>query len=55
MLKESFKVYKVLSEGLINLADRFFEMDHAAAAQGLDVYREAIAGSNRLQAHSLAI
>ena len=24
--KESFKVYKAISEGLINLADRFFEM-----------------------------
>ena len=29
-------------------------MDHASAAKGLDVYREAIAGSNRLQACSLA-
>ena len=51
-LKESFKLYKALSEGLINLADRFFEMDHASAAKGLDVYREAITGSNRLQARS---
>ena len=50
VLKESFKLYKALSEGLINLADCFFEMDHAAAAKGLDAYREAIAGSNRLQA-----
>ena len=34
VLKESFKLYKALSEGLINLADCFFEMDHAAGRQG---------------------
>jgi len=50
VLKESFKLYKALSEGLINLADRFFEMDHAHAVKGLEAYREAIAGSNSLQA-----
>jgi hypothetical protein len=50
VLKESFKLYKALSEGLINLADRFFEMDHAHAVRGLEAYREAIAGSNSLQA-----
>ncbi|KAK9841873.1 hypothetical protein WJX81_008520 [Elliptochloris bilobata] len=51
VLKESFKLYKALSEGLINLADRFFEMDHSAAAKGLDAYREAISGSDRLQGY----
>jgi hypothetical protein len=27
VVKESFKVYKAVSEGIINLADAFFEME----------------------------
>lgn len=49
MLKESFKIYKAISEGLINLADRFFEMDYLAAAKGLEIYKESIVASERLQ------
>ena len=49
MLKESFKVYKAISEGLINLADRFFEMDYLAAQAGLEAYKESIVGAERLQ------
>ena len=34
MVKESFKVYKAVSEGVINLADAFFEMEyHDAGAR----------------------
>ena len=28
VVKESFKVYKAVSEGVINLADAFFEMEY---------------------------
>ncbi len=52
VLKESFKVYKAISEGLINLADRFFEMDYLAAQRGLEIYKESIVGSERLQARA---
>ena len=49
MLKESFKVYKAISEGLINLADHFFEMEYLEAHKGLDIYKESIAANERLQ------
>ena len=49
VLTESFKVYKAISEGLINLADRFFEMDHLDAQQGLEAYKESLVANERLQ------
>lgn len=49
VLKESFKVYKAISEGLINLADRFFEMEYLDAHKGLEVYKESIVANDRLQ------
>ena len=49
VLKESFKVYKAISEGIINLADRFFEMEYLEAQKGLEIYKESIVGNNRLQ------
>lgn len=49
VLKESFKIYKAISEGLINLADKFFEMDYLSAQKGLEIYKEAIVASERLQ------
>ena len=49
ILKESFKVYKAISEGLINLADRFFEMEYHDAHKGLEIYKESIVANDRLQ------
>ena len=49
VLTESFKVYKAISEGLINLADRFFEMDYLDAQQGLEAYKESLVANERLQ------
>lgn len=49
VLKESFKVYKAISEGLINLADRYFEMEYHDAHKGLEIYKESIAANDRLQ------
>ena len=49
MAKESFKVYKAISEGLINLADRFFEMEYLDAQKGLEIYKEAMVANERLQ------
>ena len=49
VLTESFKVYKAISEGLINLADRFFEMDYLDALQGLEAYKESLLAQERSQ------
>ena len=50
VVKESFRAYRAASEGLINLADRFFDMDAADAAGALDAYRQAGLVTARLQA-----
>lgn len=33
LVKESFTMYKAVSEGIINLADTFFEMDYLDAGK----------------------
>ena len=48
VVRESFKLYKALSEGVINLADCFFSMEYLDAVKGLEVYREALASGEAL-------
>lgn len=50
VLKESFRIYKAVSEGIINLADKFFEMEYLDAQKGLEVYKESIVDNAKLQA-----
>ena len=40
VLKESRAVYKAASEGVMNLADKYFEMERAQALQGLELYKD---------------
>lgn len=49
VLKESFKIYKAISEGLINLADRFFDMEYLEAQKGLETYKESLVANDKLQ------
>ena len=55
VLTESFKVYKAISEGLINLADRFFEMEYLDALQGLEAYKESLVANERLQVRDTSL
>ncbi|KAK9813333.1 hypothetical protein WJX73_000925 [Symbiochloris irregularis] len=55
VLTESFRLYKAISEGLINLADRFFEMEYLEAQKGLEVYKETLVANQRLQEYYQAI
>jgi hypothetical protein len=48
ILKESFRIYKATSEGIINLASVFFELDVVEATKGLDAYKESVAGNAAL-------
>ncbi|CAA0821462.1 Putative clathrin assembly protein [Striga hermonthica] len=41
VLKESFKIYCSINDGIINLVDRFFEMPKHDAVRALDIYRKA--------------
>lgn len=48
-------MYRAISEGVINLADQFFDMDRIDARKGLEMYREAIESTERLQSFFNAI
>lgn len=39
VLKESFKIYCAINDGIINLVDKFFEMPRHEAVTALDVYK----------------
>lgn len=39
-IKESFKIYKTIQEGILNLLERFFEMNQVDATRGLQVYKD---------------
>ncbi|KDP38084.1 hypothetical protein JCGZ_04727 [Jatropha curcas] len=41
VLKESFKIYCAINDGIINLVDKFFEMPRHEAVTALDVYKRA--------------
>ncbi|KAL0704174.1 hypothetical protein Bca4012_070599 [Brassica carinata] len=41
VLKESFKVYCAINEGIINLVEKFFEMPRHDAIKALDIYKRA--------------
>ncbi|KAL8149395.1 putative clathrin assembly protein At5g57200 [Apium graveolens] len=49
VLKESFKIYCAVNDGIINLVDQFFEMNKYEAVKALDIYKKAAQ-----QAESLA-
>ncbi|KAK1299198.1 putative clathrin assembly protein [Acorus calamus] len=41
VLKESFKIYCSINDGIINLVDKFFEMPRHEAVKALEVYKRA--------------
>ncbi|KAJ8498084.1 hypothetical protein OPV22_008636 [Ensete ventricosum] len=41
VLKESFKVYCAINDGIINLVDMFFDMSKYDAVKALDIYKKA--------------
>lgn len=49
LLTECFRLYRVISEGVINLAEQFFEMDRVDASKGLEMYRESINSTSQMQ------
>lgn len=55
VVKESFKLYKAVSESVINLADAFFEMDYHDAVRGLEFYKESMSSGEALSNYYAAI
>ncbi|KAI4379079.1 hypothetical protein MLD38_005418 [Melastoma candidum] len=41
VLKESFKIYCAINDGIINLVDKFFDMPRHEAVKALDIYKRA--------------
>lgn len=41
VLKESFKIYCAINDGIINLVDKFFEMPRHEAFKALEIYKRA--------------
>eukprot|EP00897_Mesotaenium_endlicherianum_P007916 jgi/Mesen1/7152/ME000037S06510 len=48
VLKESFKLYRAINDGIINLVDKFFEMQRHDAIKALDIYKRAGQQAERL-------
>lgn len=42
------QIYRTISEGIINLADCFFDMAVVEAQQGLDIYKQHTVDNERL-------
>lgn len=55
VVRESFRLYKALSEGIINLADKFFTMDYLDALKALEFYKEAISSTEALSSYFTAL
>ncbi|XP_062078139.1 putative clathrin assembly protein At5g35200 [Humulus lupulus] len=45
---ESVKIYQAISDGTVNLVDKFFEMERHNAVKALDIYRKAGQQAERL-------
>ncbi|KAJ7518641.1 hypothetical protein O6H91_20G001600 [Diphasiastrum complanatum] len=48
VFKESFKLYRAINDGIINLVDKFFEMQRHDALKALDIYKRASQQAERL-------
>ncbi|CAI5465795.1 unnamed protein product [Closterium sp. Yama58-4] len=48
VVKESFKLYRAINDGIINLVDKFFEMSRVDAAKALAIYKRAGEQADRL-------
>lgn len=42
MLREVRGVYRLVSEAVMNLCDKFFEMDRTEASQALELYKVCV-------------
>ena len=55
IVRESFKIYQTTQDGIINLVDKFFEMDYLNAKKAFEVYRLSIKQTENLTAFYRAL
>lgn len=48
VVRESFKLYRAVFDGIINLIDRFFDMQRVDALKALDIYKTSIRQASEL-------
>eukprot|EP00210_Caulerpa_lentillifera_P000438 g424.t1 len=48
-ITECFRLFRIISEGVISLAENFFDMDRIDARKGLEMYREAVHSTSQMQ------
>lgn len=48
VLRESRSIYRIVSEGIMNLADKFFEMERPDALRALEMYKEMVMLNEKL-------
>jgi len=48
VVKESFRLYHVISEGIVCMVDQFFDMDRVQAQKAMEVYRAGIDGTESM-------
>eukprot|EP00884_Botryococcus_braunii_P012856 jgi/Botrbrau1/21571/Bobra.174_2s0068.2 len=51
VVKEGLGLYKVISEGIINVSDKFFDMEYLDAVKGLEIYKQAVLDFSNLQGY----
>lgn len=47
------QIYRAISEGIINLADCFFDMEYIDAQKGLEIYKQHTIDNDKLGVRSL--
>lgn len=55
VLSEAGKVYRAVQEGMLNLLDKFFEMERTDASRGLSIYKENNLLNEKLNEYWVAV
>lgn len=55
VVRESFTLFKAVSEGIINLADKFFQMNYYDGIKAMEIYNEALQGGEELQKYHASL
>eukprot|EP00210_Caulerpa_lentillifera_P003929 g3750.t1 len=54
-MTECFKLYRIISEGMICLSEHFFELDKIDARKGVEMYKESVNSTTQMQSFFSAI
>ena len=55
VVRESFKIYQITQDGIINLVDKFFEMDYLDAKKAFEIYKTSMKQTEALSQYYTSI